>query len=296
MDPLQLLRLINARHGAGLVLVERYADGEQGAYAVRDGSGRRLVLKWAPDPARVRGFYDAARVTRALADRGYPAPRYALIGAWPQGAFVLQETLAGISLRAVTSDHLPRLLTLNDLQAGMAAPAGLPDAGWPAPVVDPVLHGGDGFCLLETMRRHSAETAELLELLQRQVTRFADEPCSTADVVHYDFNPLNILTEEGEITGVVDWEAACAGDRAFDVATLLFYSYGDEDVRRRLWSRLLELARPGIATVYLSHLIHRQVEWSIRHHSARIIEHWLRVTRTVLDDLRELPDGAPAAR
>jgi len=171
-----------------------------------------------------------------------------------------------------------------------------PAAGWPAPVIDPVLHGGDGFCLLETMRRHSAETAELLELLQRQVARFADEPCSTADVVHYDFNPLNILAKEGEITGVVDWEAACAGDRAFDVATLLFYSHDDEDLHRRLWSPLLELASPRIATVYLAHLIHRQVEWSIRHHPAPILQHWLWVARTTLDDLRGLPDGASADR
>ncbi len=56
------------------------------------------------------------------------------------------------------------------------------------------------------------------------------------------------------------------GDRAFDLVTLLFYSYDHEQARDLLTARLSEPASPRAASAYLAHLILRQVDWSLRHH------------------------------
>jgi hypothetical protein len=59
---------------------------------------------------------------------------------------------------------------------------------------------------------------------------------------------------------------AMQGDRGFDIATLLFYSYDvDPAIRSLLWQRCLDVSALAWTTVYLCHLILRQLEWSIRH-------------------------------
>ncbi|MGD0706413.1 MAG: phosphotransferase [Trebonia sp.] len=91
----------------------------------------------------------------------------------------------------------------------------------------------------------------------------------TRDVVHFDLNPANILHAGGRLSGVVDWnipfDGAGQGDRGFDIATLLFYTYDIEQTRDGLWERALQLSGLGWTTVYLCHLSLRQVEWSRRH-------------------------------
>jgi hypothetical protein len=71
----------------------------------------------------------------------------------------------------------------------------------------------------------------------------------------------------------------------FDVATMLFYSYADPAVRSQLWQTIQEQSGPEGGAVYLAHLIHRQVDWSIRYHTAEAIEHWLAIAMAVLGDL-----------
>jgi hypothetical protein len=48
MKPAELLQHINAIHGTAFTLVERYEQGEQGAFAIVDPNERRYVLKWQP--------------------------------------------------------------------------------------------------------------------------------------------------------------------------------------------------------------------------------------------------------
>ena len=51
------------------------------------------------------------------------------------------------------------------------------------------------------------------------------------------------------------------GDRAFDLATLLFYLYDQDDIRDLLRARLMDLASPQAASAYLAHMVLRQVDW-----------------------------------
>ena len=188
-------------------------------------------------------------------------------------------------MRLLTMAYLPRLLELNQLQAG-GNPPGRRD--WPAYVVETVMVGAQGYCLIDTLRTTSPATAELLGVLQGIASAHAGDECRTDDIVHFDFTAMNVLVEDEQVSGVIDWEGACAGDRAFDLATLLFYAYDVPELRERLWRHALELAAPGPLGVYLAHLILRQVEWSIRNHDQAIVKHFLGITEGLLGDLRRL--------
>jgi hypothetical protein len=77
-----------------------------------------------------------------------------------------------------------------------------------------------------------------------------------------------------------------AGDRAFDLATLLFYHYDHDDIRDVLRARLLNLTAPETACAYLAHMVLRQVDWSLRHHpAAAATRRHLRLARAITADI-----------
>src|SRR6476659_4575579 len=90
-----LLGYINQQHGTAFVLLERYAAGEQGAFALRDAADNRFVLKWAADPTVLRRFQRAQQITEQLRAIDYPAPQYVLVGDTADAAYAIQRTLPG---------------------------------------------------------------------------------------------------------------------------------------------------------------------------------------------------------
>ncbi len=266
------LAAVNERRRGALTLLQRYPEGEQGAYLVADPRGRRYVLKWRPETDE-RNVLDRLRFARAVTRRlrrlRYPAPAYQMIGTARAGTYWLQTALPGRPMAHqahLTSRLLPRLLALHARHVGRA-PANSPDV-WPDEVVNTVLVGGDGYCLHHALREHSATTRDLLWTLQALVVAHRAALPLRHDIVHFDFQPMNVLTDGETISGVVDWDGARAGDAAFDLATLLFYTYEDAQVRAMLWAHGLAMTTPGAFAVYLAHIILRQTDWSLRLHAA----------------------------
>ncbi|HEV2124664.1 MAG TPA: aminoglycoside phosphotransferase family protein [Chloroflexota bacterium] len=292
-----LLRLINEQHGTAFELRGRYPVGEQGAFALSGSEvdhGQRFVLKWSHGVAIPDELRQAVSVTQRLRAVGYPAPRYRLVGVAPtlEAVYSVQEELPGTPLGGrLDRPLLGRLLEMNALQRGQAV---VPTEAWPRPIADPVLRGGDGYCLLDPLRSYSRATATLLGVLQR-LAAADDEHPPAGDVVHFDFQGSNILIAGGEISGVVDWEGCCAGDRAFDLATLFFYAgesgNAEADQVERLWRLLLERTGPQLLGVYLAHLVLRQVDWSIRFHDRAAVERWLGRADDVLRRLSAAIEG-----
>ena len=269
----ELLRQINTIHQTTFELGERYATGEQGAFAIFNREGKRAVLKWMPGADDAGRLERASVMTERLQSIGYPAPHYLYIGKALGGTYSIQLALPGISMPlSTTAEYLPRLLELNTLQVNQALP-GLPDGHQEA--VNTVLFGGEGYCLHSSLQEYSCATAVLLSDLQRLVSFHRDTPHRTSDVVHGDFQHTNILVQNHQITGVVDWDNVHAGDCVFDIATLLFYSYDDRTVREQLWQYALERASLRLLSVYLAHLILRQVDWSLRYHDQGTVERYL---------------------
>jgi len=282
ISPESLLEAINQEHGLALRLAGRYTGGEQGAFALADADGARLVLKWTAGHAALERFRRAASVAGRLRHLGYPTPSYRYYGSAYDTSYMIQSELPGHPMGQLKTEFLAPLLALNELQAGQA---GSYAREWPKIVVDSVLYGAEGYCLLETMRNYSAQTNEMLTMIQHVVARHASEIATTTDdIVHFDFTAANILIDGRRITGVIDWEGACAGDRAFDLATLLFYADDQPELSAQLWRRSVELSGVAALRVYLAHLILRQVDWSIRFHQQPAIDRWCARASQVLQE------------
>ena len=69
---------------------------------------------------------------------------------------------------------------------------------------------------------------------------------------------------------IVDWDVpfdgAAEGDRGFDVATVLFYTYDNGATGDRLRACASAISGERWTAVYLADLGLCQVEWSVRHH------------------------------
>ena len=252
------LDALNRVHATSFRYAGRYRGGESGAWRLVDARGRRFVLKGRGerDPA------DAARTTAVLRSLGYPAPEYVLVAA----DYSIQEELPGQPLppwRPLDSTLLARLLELNEMQEGRAL---LEPRDWPASLVRTVLEGGEGYMLLDTLRRHSGDARLLLERCQAAVLAYAGDVGTQSDIVHVDFTPANVLAEGGRVTGVIDWDGTRSGDRLFDLATLLYYVPDAARVR----AYVVERASEGVLAAYLAHLAVRQTEWSLRLHTPEV--------------------------
>ena len=282
-DMATLVAFINAQHGTTFRLTERQLHGKRNVAGLYNASNTRFIVKWRPGVHDLDRLAEAVRLVDRLRSRWYPVPRYVYRGLHPAGHYLVQTGLPGAPLGRLTTSQIVQIITLNETQREQAVePAAEP---WPASIVRDALEGGDGYCLLEPMRRHLPVTARLLDLVQELVSRHRGVSVPTTDVVHGDFQPDNMLGLSGKISGVVDWEGAQAGDRTFDLVTVLFYAYDQDAVRETLWPRVTTMTDPAAVAVYLAHLIHRQVDRSIRHHEPEAIERWLERARLVWEEI-----------
>jgi aminoglycoside phosphotransferase (APT) family kinase protein len=274
-DP-QLLDAVARLAGVDRVLVVDQTLGGESRSAVTVAAGDdELIVKLVPGAQRAGDNQRRlVRLVRDLRERGYPAPEYVGVGESGGIIFTVQRRLPGQILHRgpgmppapeVFAAVLPSLLSAIELQRDAGDLARPP---WPAWLLDTIETGGDGYCLHATTRQ-SPRTTALLRRLQTLARRNRRDRARRQDVVHFDMNPANILHAGGCLSGVVDWnipfDGAGQGDRGFDIATLLFYTYDIEQTREALWERALQLSGLAWTTVYLCHLSLRQVEWSRRH-------------------------------
>ena len=99
-------------------------------------------------------------------------------------------------------------------------------------------------------------------------------------MVHADLStPSNVLVRDGAVVAVVDIGNAGSGTRATDLTSLVWYTFQDpllDGVRRRLWTRVLDLVGWEGAAVLLGAHILLMLELPIRlgHHDVvpRVVE------------------------
>lgn len=291
----RLLDAVARFAGANCVQVmDEVLPGESGSAFVVASGDDQLVVKLVP--AGRNALDNQRRLIRlvsGLRRRGYPAPEYVGAGESGGAVFTVQRRLPGQGLHrpglppepGLFAAVLPGLLAAIELQCDAGDLARPP---WPAWLTGTIEAGGDGYCLHATMRQ-AGDTAALLDRLQALGRRNQRGEPRTGDIVHFDLNPANILQVGGQLSGVVDWNipfgGAGQGDRGFDIATLLFYSYDIEQTRQALWDRALKLSGAAWTTVYLCHLCLRQVEWSRRHTPGSADDtRFTAIAQAVLDD------------
>jgi len=279
----------------GAELVGETPRGESRSTFIVAAGAEELVVKVTPGGRPVlENQWRLVRLVGDLRSRGYPAPEYLGAGEADGVVFTVQRLLPGETLDPAvggpSGQHrfaalLPDLLAAVELQANAG---NLAEPPWPRWLLTTIEAGGDGYCLHETMRR-AVGTARLLERLQDLAGRNCDGPVRSGDVAHFDMNPANIVHDGGRLSGIVDWNmpfnGACQGDRGFDVATLLFYSYDLPATRDTLWEHAIRISGIGWTTVYLCHLSLRQVEWVRRHYPGTAAEtRFTGIAWTILDE------------
>jgi hypothetical protein len=107
---------------------------------------------------------------------------------------------------------------------------------------------------------HSSVVSALVERL-RLLCADAPPPAEAPDMVHADLaTPGNVLVRDGAVVAVVDIGNAGSGTRAIDLTPLLWYTFQDpllDGVRRRLWTRVLDLVGgEGAAVLAAAHILH----------------------------------------
>ncbi|GAA2385035.1 aminoglycoside phosphotransferase family protein [Dactylosporangium salmoneum] len=262
------MRIDAARHAArlGLAYEGPCTGGEIGAGYVRWPDGRRGVLSEGnPASTPLLGLARAA---------GIPAPSYDLI----DGRVVVQSLLPGRPPERVDQRLVDEMTAVSRRFAGLLRATEVP------PLHLYLHQPGPGFCHHDSLAQYSARSAALLS----SIRRVALDTLPGDDLVHVDFHPGNVLVApDGALTGIVDWDGAGRGTRAFDLVTLLFY------VCRRapalappLAAEAARLAPPEVLEACWAHMSLRQVDWSIRFHDPAEADAWLAVAENPPADLR----------
>ena len=86
----------------------------------------------------------------------------------------------------------------------------------------------------------------------------------TSGLVHFDLHTDNVLAlDDGTLTGIIDWEGACAGDHRYD---LVAYAFDLDGHGQQIWDRVEPLVEPHMLRAYVAHMALRRTDWAIRHH------------------------------
>ncbi|MBV9357998.1 MAG: phosphotransferase [Chloroflexi bacterium] len=277
--------IVDALHriaGVRLTIERRLAGGETGAAQVRWPDGHAGVLSWRPGISAAELRRGPLAVLGALSAVSYPAPGVEFVADVEGGVATVTELLPGSAIEHVDADMLDQLLVIHRLhQDRLMAPTAVPLVR---------LHlraDGPGYCLHEPLRRYGARTV-LLEQWVRRVGALFGEVLEGHDAVHYDFQPGNMLRDEDHaLTGVVDWDGAGRGDSRLDLVTLRFGLHAANSDARAIerLDAILEQIPGDVLLPAWAHMSLRMVDWSIRHHDAASVAHWL--------DLAEQRAGDP---
>jgi aminoglycoside phosphotransferase len=280
--PAEVLDDVASAVGAEVTLLSRLTGGVNGgAVRVQLAGSADAVLKAVPlaHPDHLDETLRAQRVVEHMRRRGYPTPAWLAVGATATHVWHLMDFVDAAPASELTPSLIEQLMEIIELQAGQASEpydhwsyAWRVATGRDSATAGQVLDEAPEHSLLrQSISRlpgHSSEVSALVERL-RLVCADVPPPRDAPDMVHADLaTPGNILVRDGAVVAVVDIGNAGSGTRAIDLTTLLWYSFQDpllDDVRRRLWTRILDLVGwDGAAVLTATHILH-MLEIPVRH-------------------------------
>jgi hygromycin-B 4-O-kinase len=199
-------------------------------FAFRCGA-EALVVRVGPDHA---GYEKDAFVARTLAGPGLPVPEVVAIGAVGAGlTLCISRRAAGVRLHdtplADAERLAPALLNVLDALAG-ADITGLDGFG----AFDAQGRGRSASWREHLLRFNAGADAWLSRLpaadaatsarALAEIERLAPAAPIPRGLVHGDLGGANLIVDGAEVTGVIDWDRALAGDPAYDEANLFFWN------------------------------------------------------------------------
>jgi phosphotransferase family enzyme len=264
---------------AGVHLADggRCHGGQIGASYVRWPDGHVSVLTALPT-GQLTEARRAESLTAIARAAGVPAPRFELIAELPSVTAIVQERLSGTPPATISRQLVTGMVEVNQRCRGLLAD----QTDLPPPSLY-LRTDGPGFCLHDPMASYDGGTARLLAAIH-EVGAAEPECLDGADLVHFDFHPENVLVDAaGQISGIVDWDAAQRSDGSFDLFTLRFVlARTAPDLGDWIGGLLAETAAPHVLRACWAHLSLRLIDWSIRELTPADVSAWVDVAADLM--------------
>jgi aminoglycoside phosphotransferase (APT) family kinase protein len=178
---------------------------------------RPLILRLFRKSSQNRATFESA-VQNAVADSGYPAPRVfftdtdeSILG----GSFMIMELIPGQTMTNLPLNIIPEMLAKAHLHLHSIDVESVRSA------LDVVGLRQDRYSfddrlgwLVEAIK---SPGFEWLQPGLQWIVENRPEDLDRLVVCHGDFHPINILTQEGEVSGVVDWSCFLVCEPAYDI-------------------------------------------------------------------------------
>lgn len=249
----------------GFELEERAGGESDGAWFATSADGARVVLKWFADESMVERYAVLLPALDVLRSRGVPVPEYLVVRAVDGWTISAQRLLPGRSFPVWPPRLLDRMIDCVGAAAGIFGPRPAPTLRpWGDFMVHTLTVGEEGWAVHAPLRSSGVRSAALLERIEA-VGADADAAWfPTSGLVHLDLHTDNVLAlDDGTLTGIVDWEGACAGDHRFDLVAFAFDLDGHG---QQIWDRVEPLVEPHVLRAYVAHVVLRFTDWAIRRH------------------------------
>jgi aminoglycoside phosphotransferase (APT) family kinase protein len=133
------------------------------------------------------------------------------------GAFFIMDYLPGKPMVMASMESVPVLLGKNHALLHQIDPAPLAKAIHAAGIDQSVLFVGYRF---ESFKKRASEFPWLDPVVEWLVNNRPAEPAKLS-ICHGDYHPLNILVENDEVIGVLDWSGFLIGDPAIDIGNTI---------------------------------------------------------------------------
>jgi aminoglycoside phosphotransferase (APT) family kinase protein len=207
----------------GFDLARPLGGRSQGAWLATAPDGAPIVLKWSPGEAMAERYAALLPGLNELRARGVPVPEYLHVSIFDGGTLSAQRFVPGRSEDNPSPEIVNAMVKCIAAKAGIAGP---PPAArerlWGAFVVHTSTAGEDGWAMHEPLRTAGPRCADVLRRIEA-VGADADPSWFPTDgLVHLDLHTDNVLIDNGKLSGIIDWEEACAGDHLFDLVAFAF--------------------------------------------------------------------------
>ncbi len=303
--PAEVLDDVASVVGAQVTLLSRLSGGiNEGAMRVQLAGGADAVLKAVPrgHTNHLDEMLRAQRVVEHMRRRGYPTPAWLGVGATATHVWHLMDFVDAAPAPELTPSLVEQLMKIIELQAGQASePYDHWSYAWRVATGQESAVGGldsnetpEQSLLRQSIARLSGYSSEVSALVEglRLVCADIPPPRVAPDMVHADLaTPSNVLVRDGAVVAVVDIENAGSGTRATDLIALVWYTFEDPllgGVRRRLWTRILDLVGWEGAAVLAAAQILLSLEWPIRLRRDDVVPGVVERGHRALDELNGL--------
>ena len=303
--PAEVLDDVASVVGAEVTLLCRLPGGVNGGAVHVQLAGRATaVLKAVPraHPDHLDETLRAQRVVKHMRRRGYPTPAWLGVGATATYVWHLMDYVDAAPAPELTPLLIDQVMDIVELQAGQASePYDHWSYAWRVATGAASADAGLDFnetpeqsLLGQSVARLSGYSSEVSALVDRLRLVSADvpPPGEAPDMVHADLStPSNVLVRDGVVVAVVDIGNAGSGTRAIDLTTLVWATFQDpllDDVRRRLWTRNLDLVGWEAAAVLAAAQILHMLEIPMRHGRHDVVPGRVKRGHRALDELSAL--------